>query len=192
MLPRRLLEMWQVTRESRWNQTCSIFSETVWRLFQVSSLSRRCCGDVAATKYVFYEEDVSITSPRPARDQRIEEKLRQRLRDMRKCLCNFAATSPQQCLTYFYRPGKEIIKENLQLAYTCKTWYMMYIDKIYRPPTIKFKMTSWRPRGGVTATSRHICLGDVALVWVLAIFGFTSLLDWSVVGVAVTSPPVRY
>ena len=31
--------------------------------------------DVAATKYVFEEEDVSATSPRPTRDQMIEEKL---------------------------------------------------------------------------------------------------------------------
>ena len=58
------------------------FSATVWRLFQVSSWSRRRRGDVAATKYVFEEEDVSATSPRPARDQMIEEKLRRRLRDV--------------------------------------------------------------------------------------------------------------
>ena len=76
---RRLLEIWRVARESRWNQTCSIFSATLWRLFQVSSWSRRRRGDVAATKYVFEEEDVS---PRPARDQMIEEKLRRRLRDV--------------------------------------------------------------------------------------------------------------
>ena len=44
--------------------------------------------DVAATKYVIDEEDVSVTCPRHARDQRIEKKVRRRLRD-------FAATSPQ-------------------------------------------------------------------------------------------------
>ena len=44
------------------------FSATLWRLFQVSSWSRRRRGDVAATKYVFGEEDVSATSPRRLRD----------------------------------------------------------------------------------------------------------------------------
>ena len=36
--------------------------------------------------------------------------------------------------------------------------------------------TSWRPHGDVVAISTHICLRDVALMWVLAILGFTSLL----------------
>ena len=126
---RRLLEIWRVARESRWNQTCSIFSATLWRLFQVSSWSRRRRGDVAATKYVFEEEDVSATSPRPARDQMIEEKLRRRLRDVsatsRRRLRDLEATSPRRRLTYFYRPRKKIIKK-LRLVYTCYTWYMMY------------------------------------------------------------------
>ena len=52
--------------------------------------------------------DVSETSPRPARDQMIEEKLR-RLRDSE-------ATSPRRRLIYFYRPRKEIIKKK---AKTC-------------------------------------------------------------------------
>ena len=38
-------------------------------------------GDVAATRYVFEEEDVLATSPRPARDKMIEENLRRRLRN---------------------------------------------------------------------------------------------------------------
>ena len=37
-------------------------------IFQVSSWSRRRRGDVATTKYVFEEEDVSATSPRRFRD----------------------------------------------------------------------------------------------------------------------------
>ena len=65
-------------------------------------------GDVAATSQrlnMFSRRktsqrrlsDVSVTSPRPARDQMIEEKLRRRLR-------NIEATSPRRRLTYFYRP----------------------------------------------------------------------------------------
>ena len=58
------------------------------RLFGDFFKSPVCLGDVAATKYVFDEEDVSATSQRPARDQMIEEKLRRRLR-------NVAETSPR-------------------------------------------------------------------------------------------------
>ena len=103
------------------------------RLFGDFFKSPVVLGDVAATKYVFEEEDVSATSPRPARDQMIEEKLGRRLRDVsatsRRRLRDSEATSPRRQLTYFYRPRKEIIKK-LKLVYTCKTWYMMYIDKI--------------------------------------------------------------
>ena len=95
------------------------FSVTLWRLFEVSSWSRRRRSDVAVTKYVFEEEDVSTTSPRPARDQMIEEKLRRHLRDVFatswRRLRDSEATSPRRRLTYFYRPRKEIIKK----AKTC-------------------------------------------------------------------------
>ena len=59
------------------------------------------------------------TSPRPARDQMIEKKLRRRLRDVsatsRRRLRDSEATSPRRRLTYFYRPRKEIITK----AKTC-------------------------------------------------------------------------
>ena len=92
-------------------------------------------GDVAATSQrlnMFSRRktsprrlsDVSATSPRPARDQMIEKKLRRRLRDVsatsRRRLRDSKATSPRRRLTYFYRPRKEIIKK-LKLVYTCKT-----------------------------------------------------------------------
>ena len=65
--------------------------------------------------------DVSATSPRPARDQMIEKKLRRRLRDVsatsRRRLRHSKATSPRRRLTYFYRPRKEIIKKDKTCIY---------------------------------------------------------------------------
>ena len=87
-------------------------------------------GDVAATSQrlnMFSRRktsprrlsNVSTTSPRPARDQMIEKKLRRRLRDVsatsRRRLRDSDATSPRRRLTYFHRPRKEISKK----AKTC-------------------------------------------------------------------------
>ena len=85
---------------------------------QLSETSRRRLSDS-----IFLRgrrlRDVSAMSPRPTRDQMIEEKLRRRLRDvsatLRRRLRNSEATSPRRRLSYFYRPRKEIIKK----AKTC-------------------------------------------------------------------------
>ena len=81
-------------------------------------MSRAGLEDVATTKFVFNEEDVKATSPRPPRHQGDLGKVA----TTSPRLCGDSeATSPRKRLTYFYRPRKEIIKEKLKLVYTCKT-----------------------------------------------------------------------
>ena len=63
--------------------------ETSWRLFGDFSKSPVGLGDVAATKYVFEEEDVSATSPIRLRDL-LETKL------LRKSCDDVSATSQQR------------------------------------------------------------------------------------------------
>ena len=125
--PRCLLEVWRVARESRWNQTCSIFSATLWKLFQVSSWSRRRWGDVAATKYVFKEEDVSETCWRPNDWEKVATTSPQRLRNVVSAIRR-PRLRDDDWPTFIYLEGK--LSKKLKLIYTYKTWYMMYIDNI--------------------------------------------------------------
>ena len=80
----------------------------------------------------------TATSPRPARDQMIEKKLRRRLRDVsamsRRRLRDVSATRRRRLRdddwpTFIDLERK--LSKMLKLVYTCKTWYWMYIDKIY-------------------------------------------------------------
>ena len=94
-------------------------------------------GDVAATKYVFKEQDVSVTSPQRRSD--VSETW-SRPNDWGKV----ATTSPQRrgdvSMTRRQRLRDDDwptfidlerkLSKKLKLVYTCKTWYMMYIDKI--------------------------------------------------------------
>ena len=108
------MEIWRLARESNWNQTCSIFSETLYRLIQDSSRSRRSRSDVPATKCVLDEGYVSETCWSWWRLRKschnVSATLRRRLRDSEP-------TSSRQRLTYFYRPRKEIINQRKSKTY---------------------------------------------------------------------------
>ena len=96
--PRRLLETSRVSGESLEIQTCSIF----WRLFSVSSRSRRRLRDVSIS-CGRRRGDVSATSPRPVGDQ---GDWGRRCGDYRRCRGDVPATSGRiGCHLVWRRPS---------------------------------------------------------------------------------------